>query len=497
MGIGAVLILGAPARAQIESVNFLTLEQTSGPGALLTQGVMTDAFLTVDFDYIRNTLTGDAYFNPRNILHANTGYSFISAYEITIGPVPVLLYDITLTADALLASSGVTRPVAPTVIVGPFTELMVSATVADVDDLGTPITGASLMRQIAGNGSQDIDEILLAPEVVLAAGETYRVSLDVSLDVDIQLLSEEDDPLITHQFGGLTDFAGYQIEISAAEVPEPGTWTILVAGAATLGVWRLRRSVPMNSVGQRKEPVMKILIACLLAIGAVLIPGAPARAQITSFNVLPYEQTLIGLGGLATQGHILYALEPDFESITTFMTLDSIYEEFNTVQGADTGYSLVTAYEITIGPVPVLLYDIGLFTDGLLTTSGGDRTMTEFAVSVKVADVDNLDALLTGASITRQILGDASVDVDGSVLAPEVVLSAGEMYQVSMSVDVNVELLSPIQNMRIINEFGGLSDFRGYIFLIQAEEVPEPGAWTILLAGAATIGVWRLRRRLG
>lgn len=234
LGIVGLLLLGSAARAQITFINFLPLETNAGPGALLTQGVMPDFFLSSDFDLIRTTLTGDADFLPRNNLHANTGYSLSAAYEITIGPLPVHLFEIAFAADARLETSDGTLD-------GPLTDLVVSANVADINDLGTAITGTGISTQILGDGVENIDGALLAPPVVLAAGETYRVSLDVVLNVDIQMLTQDDNPLITHQFGGLSDFDGYQVQIRAAEVPEPSTWTILCVGAAGIGGYRALR----------------------------------------------------------------------------------------------------------------------------------------------------------------------------------------------------------------------------------------------------------------
>jgi hypothetical protein len=220
------------AHAQIVFVEFLDLEFT-GPeqGDLSLQSVATEHFIDgADFDSIRTRLTGDINVGPvEGVL--SDGYSSSVGYDLTIGTIPVNLYDLTLSVDAKLVNGGGTQD-------APLSKLKVSGTLAAVDNLPDVIREASITKQLQGTGFEFVQGTLAAQPYVLAAGEKYRISLNFSLAVDTTLLSDDPAAVISHEFGGVSSFEGYQLLIRAVPVPEPSARTLCllaVVGIAMRG----------------------------------------------------------------------------------------------------------------------------------------------------------------------------------------------------------------------------------------------------------------------
>jgi hypothetical protein len=235
----ATMTLSAVAQAQITSVGPPGVIQSLVSGGVLDE--VSLVILDVSFDnsdplanLIEATLTGDINFTPNEGL-IQTFYTIRGGFELNVGQIPVHLYNVAFIADAKLVNGGGTFD-------APFTDLNVGASLSQVNP-NIAITSTGVAEQITGNGLEFVQGSPLMAPYILAAGETYR--FDISMRVEANTAGLFNDPVsvISHEFGGTTNFDGYRLNILAAAVPEPTSLGLMGIGVLTL-VRRNPRSDP-------------------------------------------------------------------------------------------------------------------------------------------------------------------------------------------------------------------------------------------------------------
>jgi PEP-CTERM motif-containing protein len=245
-----ILAMSTAAHAQITSVGLPGLTQSSSNGGILDEVSLVT--LDVVFDNanpaansIQAELTGDINFTPQEGL-AQAFYSIAYGFDVTIGQIPVDLFNVAFIADAKLVNGGGTNT-------NPLTLLTAAVSLSQVNP-NIIIDGAGVGKQIQGNGFEFVQGSPLMAPYVLAAGETYRFDMAIFVDVNTIGLFNDPTSVISHEFGGVTAFDGYRLSILAAAVPEPASLGLMGLGGLAL-VRRGRRSdpLPANRVVQMKE----------------------------------------------------------------------------------------------------------------------------------------------------------------------------------------------------------------------------------------------------
>jgi hypothetical protein len=144
--------------------------------------------------------------------------------------VPVELYNVAFIADGKLVNGGGT-------FTEPYTELLVTSGLSQVSP-DIFITGASVNKQVQGNGFEFVQGSPLMAPYVLAAGETYQFNISMWLNVDTTGLNNDPVSVISDEFGGQSNFDGYRLNILAAAVPEPTAVSVMLLG---IGIAAMRR----------------------------------------------------------------------------------------------------------------------------------------------------------------------------------------------------------------------------------------------------------------
>jgi len=85
-------------------------------------------------------------------------------------------------------------------------------------------------NSIQGNGFEFVQGSPLMAPYVLAAGQTYRFDINMRLEANTVFLFNEPTSVISHEFGGQTNFDGYRLNILAAAVPEPASLALMGLG---------------------------------------------------------------------------------------------------------------------------------------------------------------------------------------------------------------------------------------------------------------------------
>lgn len=237
LAVVTLLAFGPAAQAQLTLGPVLPLDSSATDGILDEVGLVAFDVALDDSDPLDNvltaTLTGDLNFTP-NEGDPDTRYSVFGSFDVSVGAIPVDLFDIALVADGKLVNGGGTLD-------APFSDLQIIIGLTEVGQ-NDPIVGASIGTQIVGNGFEFVQGTDGAPAYVLAAGQSYRFGLGMLLIVDTSDLFLDPTSVVSHEFGGITAFDGYRLEVHAKPVPEPAALALLAVGALALVARRRCRS---------------------------------------------------------------------------------------------------------------------------------------------------------------------------------------------------------------------------------------------------------------